>query len=67
MDTQNIIMKKMKKYHKKEKLRSSIIHVDATKIPACRFCGSTKQGERISSCKKRSHLKTFSVEYTLGR
>ena len=33
---------------------------------SCKFCGSTEQGERISSCKKRAHLQGFSTEYIMG-
>ena len=35
-------------------------------ISSCKFCGSTEQGERITSCKQRKHLKSFSTEYVLG-
>ena len=36
------------------------------KILSCKFCGSTEQGERMSSCQKRAKLQGMSIEYTLG-
>ena len=66
MSNRHQIIKNTKKYKSKYPKRATFIHINSTKIPACKFCGSMEQGERISSCKKRSFLKSLSVEYVLG-
>ena len=66
MSNRHRIIKKTKKYKSNFQKLDRLIHINSTKIPACKFCGSTEQGERISSCKKRSYLKSLSVEYVLG-
>ena len=60
------IIKNTKKCRSKYPKIDALIYINSTKIPACKFCCSTEQGERISSCKKRSYLKSLSVEYVLG-
>ena len=56
----------MKKYSSKSNQKIELIHINSTKIPACKFCGSAEQGECLSSCKKRPFLKGFRIEYASG-
>ena len=66
MSNRHRIIKKLKRSNKIIDQREEMVHINTSKVPACRFCGSIEQGERLSSCKKRSYLKSMSVEYILG-
>ena len=59
-------IKKAKRYHDISRFNASNFQVNNKKIMACKFCGSTEQGERLSSCKKRAKLQGISTEYMLG-
>ena len=37
------------------------------KIIACKFCGSTEQGEQLSSYKKRAEVQAFIVELVISQ
>ena len=60
-------IKKAKRNNEISRFEASMFQSNHKKILACKFCGSTEQGERLSSCKKRAKLKGETVEYTLGR
>ena len=57
MSNRHRIIKHTKKYKSNFQKLDTLIHINSTKIPACKFFGSTEQGERISSCKKDLFLK----------
>ena len=69
MSNRHCIIKNMKKYSSKSNQRTELIHINATKIPACKFCGSTgtEQGECLSSCKNDLFLRVsvLSMHYIL--
>ena len=66
MSTRYRIIKIKKKNDNTIGQSPELIHINNAKLPACKFCGSTEKGERLSSYKKRSFLKSMSVEYVLG-
>ena len=67
MSTRHKAAKKAKRYHEISLFESSAFQTNHKKVIACKFCGSTEIGERLSSCKKRAHLQSISVEYILGK
>ena len=66
MSNRHKAIKKAMKYNGISRFEASMFQKNQKKILSCKFCGSTEQGERMSSCKKRAKLQGMSIEYTLG-
>ena len=53
----NFTIDNAKRYNDTSRFEVSMIQSNHKKILACKFCGSTEQGERLSSCKKMNKIK----------
>ena len=66
MSNRHKSLKKAKRYQNMSRLQCSLVQKTPKKILACRFCGSTEPGERLSSCQKRANLQGYTTEYIRG-
>ena len=61
MSNRNKSLKKAKRFQNMSRLQYSLVQNTLKKLPACRFCGSTEPGERLSSCQKRANLEGYTI------
>ena len=66
MSNRHKSLKTGKRFQNMSRLQCSLVKKTPKKLPACRFCGSTEPGERLSSCQKRANLQLYTTEYILG-